>query len=117
MRSPVTSRVHAGVHYDQTTGHEWVFVHVRATRPLQAFHGACFVSTQLIRFMSALPLPRSLYFWFHDYTEPRLRRWCEACPHPTYQAVYNAAPAPARVALIGLADLLTAFSVGTRWNH
>lgn len=72
--------VRAGLHWDNDSRTEWLVLKVRATFLIGCVHGACYLGTHLIRFASALPIPRGLYFLVHDTLEPPLRRWCEQHP-------------------------------------
>ena len=103
-----------GLHWDKHARQEWLVIQVQLTRTLGLLH-------HLVRFMSGLPLPRWLYLWLHDLTEPPLRRWCERHPRPPagalYRTIYNGAPTPVRLAMIPLADLWAALTIGTRYDQ
>jgi hypothetical protein len=60
-------------------------VSVRATGLISLFHLACYLTTHLIGRAAGLPVPRGLYFLFHDWAEPPLRRWCERHPNQHWQ--------------------------------
>lgn len=96
----------AGFHCDRNTRAEYLVVVIHLTRPLDAFHLACYIGTRLVQYMSGLPLPRGLYMTFHDVTEPWLRRWCEARPNPRlqpyWQHAYNRSPVLLRTLFIAV---------------